>query len=212
MQNKPKLVAYRCPECGVATLGHVGRFTQQADLFRIKCTCGASSLDIHAGRSEKLRFSVPCLLCRRSHSYTVSESIVTTAKEFALPCPYARTDILFLGDEERITEALKKAEEELSTIIGSFGGEKLRDIQPEDMDAEEILPDPEVYDIVRFLVRELEADGAIDCPCHSGAYDFRFTDGGVQVYCPDCGGSYTFPAESAQTAREFLSVSTLKLT
>ena len=41
----------------------------------------------------------------------------------------------------------------------------------EDMTEGEILPDPAVYDTLRFVVKDLEAEGKIDCPCHSGCYD-----------------------------------------
>ena len=117
---------------------------------------------------------------------------------------HAYYDLLNLYGEYANVDALVR-------LLQNLEAEDLSDIQPIPMNDEEILPDPEVYDIVRFLVRELEADGAIDCPCHGGQYDFRFTDGGVEVFCELCGASYNFPAESVAVAREYLDIKELKL-
>ena len=209
MTPKKNRIAYRCPECGTVVLGLLGQLS--ASMLRIKCPCEKSALEIHLGADKKVRFGVPCVFCKQSHTYTVAESIVFGRDRFSLSCPYSHMDILFLGEEEKVEEDLKTAEDALVRLLQNLEAEDLSDIQPIPMNDEEILPDPEVYDIVRFLVRELEADGAIDCPCHGGQYDFRFTDGGVEVFCELCGASYNFPAESVAVAREYLDIKELKL-
>lgn len=209
MTPKKNHIAYRCPDCGTVILGMIGRL--HADMLRIKCPCGKSAMQVHLGEDKKVRFGVPCVFCKQNHSYVVSESIVFDRDRFSLACPYSRMDILFLGEENNVSEDVAKAEDALTSLLKNLEAEELSDIQPIPMNDEEILPDPEVYDIVRFLVRELEADGAIDCPCHGGRYEFRFTDSGVEVYCEDCGASYVFPAESVAVAREYLDVKQLQL-
>ena len=138
-------------------------------------------------------------------------AIVFDRDKFLLSCPYANMDIAFLGSEENVNAEAQRAEEELSRLLTNLEAEDLSDIQPEDMANEEILPDAELYDIVRFLVRELEADGKVDCPCHSVNLDFRFTEGGVEVYCIDCGATYEFPVQSTAVARETLMLDEIKL-
>ena len=204
-------IAYRCPACGEPVYGIAGRFALHAEMLRLKCPCGASSLDIHMEPGGKVRLSVPCIFCKQNHTYTVSQSIFFDRDRFLLSCPYAGMDIAFFGDEDKIMPEIDRTGAELEELLRNLEAEKLSDIQPQDMDDDEILPDPEVYDIVRFLVRELEADGKIDCPCHSGHYEFRFTDGGVQVYCPECGAAHEFAADSVAAAREYLDTDELQL-
>ena len=108
-------------------------------------------------------------------------------------------------------EALAKESEKLSALLSAFDAETLSDIQPQEMNDEEILPDPVVYDTIRFLVRDLEAEGKISCPCGRGSYDFRLTDEGVQVVCPDCGAAYEFIASSPEAAEAYLSLDSLRL-
>ena len=206
---KKNSIAYRCPTCGDIIHGFVGQL--HADMLRIKCPCGASALEVHFRDDKKVRFSVPCVFCNSSHTYVVSESIVFDRDRFLLACPYANMDIAFLGSEENVNEDAMRVEEELKKLLDTLEAEHLSDIQPENMSGEEILPDAELYDIVRFLVRELEADGKVDCPCHSVNLDFRFTDTGVEVYCLDCGATYEFPVQSSAVARETLMLDEITL-
>jgi hypothetical protein len=77
-------------------------------------------------------------------------------------------DIAFIGDEEVIGQELSRTEAELNMLMKNLEAEELSDIQPEDMPEAEILPDPAVYDTLRFVVKDLEAEGKIHCPCGKG--------------------------------------------
>ena len=204
-------VAYRCPECGTLIYGFVGRFALSANLLRLKCTCGHSAMDITVTNDNKIRLSVPCIFCKQNHNYVVSQSIFFGRERFLLNCPYANMDICFIGEKEKIDEDISRSADELDRLLKSLEAESVKDIQPTDMDEDEILPDPAVYDTVRFLIRELEADGKIDCPCKRGSYDIRFAPSGIEVYCPDCNASYIFSAEAASASEEYLSIDSLTL-
>jgi predicted DNA-binding protein (UPF0251 family) len=73
------------------------------------------------------------------------------------------------------------------------------------------LPDEDVYDVIHFLVRDLEADGAIDCPCGTGPYETLLCEGGILVYCKECKAEHFFPVESVSQAEAFLSLDALTL-
>ena len=215
MTNNPKQrhIAYRCPECGVATVGLVGRFALKANMIRLKCNCEkSSSLDISVANDGKVKLSVPCVLCKQNHSYTVSEGIFFDRDEFLLSCPYSGMDISFIGNEDAVNSALERTGHELQTVMKGFEAEELSDLQPEDMTEEEILPEPAVYDTVRFVVKDLEDEGRISCPCKKGSgYELRFADGGIDVYCPTCGASVLLPCASAQISEEYLELDSLEL-
>lgn len=208
---KQRNIAYRCPGCGSAVIGLVGKFALHANMLRLKCSCGdEQSLDITMA-DGKIRLSVPCLFCRQNHSYVVSESLFFENDRFLLNCPYSNMDIAIIGDEETVNQELTRTEAELNMLMKNLEAEELSDIQPEDMPEAEILPDPAVYDTLRFVVKDLEAEGKLHCPCGKGPYDLRFTDGGMQVWCDSCGATYDFNATSPTMAEEYLELDEIKL-
>ena len=209
---KQRQIAYRCPECGNAVFGLIGRFAMKANLLRLKCSCDKSSaLDISYAGDGKIRLSVPCLFCKQNHSFVVSESIFFNREKFLLNCPYSGMDIAFIGNEDVVAEELGRTQEELERLLAQLEAAELADIQPQDMNEDEILPDPAVYDTIRFIVKDLEAEGKVDCPCHEGTYELRFCDEGIQVYCEKCGASYTFHATSPSVTEEYLSLDSITL-
>lgn len=213
IEPKRRNIAYRCPECGGAVMGIVGRFALSAKLLRLKCTCGEGApLDIGIATDNKIRLSVPCVFCKQNHSYTVSEGVFFDRELFLLNCPYSGMDIAFIGEESEIEEQLGRTEKEIRQLMMALEAEDLSDIQPTDMSDDEVPPDPAVYDIIKFLIKDLEDGGQISCPCGDGEYDLRFTDGGIQVYCEKCGATYTFNATTPTMAEEYLSVDEIKLT
>lgn len=211
LQPKQRNIAYRCPGCGSAVIGIVGKFALHANMLRLKCSCkDEQSLDITL-KDGKVRLSVPCLFCRQNHSYVVSESLFFDNDRFLLNCPYSNMDIAFIGDEDVVNQELSRTEAELNMLMKNLEAEELSDIQPEDMPEAEILPDPAVYDTLRFVVKDLEADGRLNCPCGEGPYDLRFTDSGMQVWCESCGASYDFNATSPTMAEEYLDLDEITL-
>ena len=209
---KQRQIAYRCPECGNAVFGLIGRFAMKANLLRLKCSCDKSSaLDISYAGDGKIRLSVPCLFCKQNHSFVVSESIFFNREKFLLNCPYSGMDIAFIGNEDVVAEELGRTQEELERLLAQLEAAELADIQPQDMNEDEILPDPAVYDTIRFIVKDLEAEGKVYCPCHEGTYELRFCDEGIQVYCEKCGASYTFHATSPSVTEEYLSLDSITL-
>ena len=128
-----------------------------------------------------------------------------------LPCPYSGTDIVFIGDADKINTELARTADELAAIVSGMEAEDIHELQPEDMNDEEILPEPMLYDTLRFVLKNLEAEGAVDCPCHNGEYDLRFYENKVQAYCKKCGAAYTFNATTPSLAEEYIGLDFIKL-
>lgn len=204
-------IAYRCPDCGTLIYGFVGRFALKAGMLRLKCECGKSALDISVSRDKKVRLSVPCIFCKQNHNYVVSESIFFGRDLFLLNCPYSNMDICFMGEKEKTDAEADRTGEELVRLLKDLEADQLKDIQPMDVDEDEVLPDATVYDAIRFLIKELEAEGQIDCPCHSGSYDLRFCKEGIQVFCPECGAAHVFNTEAVAASEEYLKIDSLTL-
>jgi hypothetical protein len=192
--------------------GPIGRFANSAGLLRLKCSCEKKSfLDITPSAEGKIKLSVPCLFCKSNHSYVVSESVFFDREISLLNCPYSGMDIAFIGLEEKIAGELSRTESEITRLLTGFDAESITDIQPSEMNEDEILPDPAVYDTLRFVVKDLEEEGRVKCLCSNGKYDLRFTDDGIQVFCENCGATYTFKAYSPTIAEEYLDLNELTL-
>ena len=210
--TKERNIAYRCPECGTTIVGLVGKFALKANLVRLKCSCEKSSnLDINITNDKKIRLSVPCLFCKQNHNYVVSESVFFDRDLFLLNCPYSGMDISFIGSDEKIKGELSRTEAEIARLLNSFEAESISDIQPTDMNDDEILPDPAVYDTMRFVLKDLEEEGRVKCLCNNGKYDLRFTDDGIQAFCENCGATHTFKVTSSVIAEEYLDLDELIL-
>lgn len=204
-------IAYRCPHCAVATLGFLGGLRSVSDMLRLKCECGKSALEIRPVAEERVKIDVPCVYCKDTHTYILSSDILKRELPTALPCPASRHDILFVADEASMAEAVERSANELSVILESFEAEDVKDIQPMDIDEAEYAPDPAIYDVLNFVVRDLEDAGSISCPCKKGPYALRFTDDGAEAYCTSCGATYGFHATSAATAETYLSIDSITL-
>ncbi len=205
-----EIIGFRCSACGGATLGLLGGIPRGADMLRIKCNCTESSLDVKKRKDGGLHLSVPCVYCRDSHGFNITLDEKREGSTVRLPCPFSNMDIAFIGDEKDVTSELERTGEELSRVIASFEGEELSDIQPSDADEEDFC-DPGALDTVNFIVRDLEGEGKVTCPCGKEELDLRFTPDGIQVYCTACGASYTFYAKSAAMAESYLSLDEIKL-
>ena len=211
MATKHAHIAYRCPECGTVIFGLVSEFALGASMLRLKCDCGKSALDITPTRDKKIRLSVPCVLCRDNHNFVISPALFFERDIFLGGCPYSNLDVIFIGDKDKVDLAVEKNTKDLEKLIKDMEVETLEELQPEDMDEDEVLPDAQVYDLIRFVVKDLEAEGRIDCPCHSGNYDLRYAPGGIQVFCPECEATYFFSCASASAAEEYVTVEEIKL-
>ncbi len=211
--NKKTFLAYRCPRCGGGVLGICGDFALAGGrMLKLKCPCGGSSLSAAGTGDGKIRLTVPCLLCNGDHHYLVSETVFYGRELFLLNCAYSNLDICFIGDEDRVNEALAKNEKELKKLFADAGLSSLSRLhEAGEREKEYALPDTQVLDVIRFLVRELEADGKIDCPCHNGEYEVELTPDGVRVFCLNCEGEYIFPVSSVEAAQDFLSCDSLTL-
>nr|MBQ5811156.1 hypothetical protein [Clostridia bacterium] len=203
-------VAYRCPDCGSGVKSIVGIFGLSADMLRLKCPCGGSSMTIKKTADDKIRISVPCLVCRRDHEYVISRELFFKNELFELPCSLSGFSLCFIGGADEVSEALKVADEQLEKVLKEAGAENL-DVFKNQPEPTEDIPLSQVYDIVRFILKELEAENAIRCNCREGDYDIEIFDDCVSVYCKNCGAKKRISTASVQEAQAFLDIDELIL-
>lgn len=203
-------VAYRCPECGSGVKSIVGIFSLSADMLKLKCPCGESSMTIKRTNDDKIRLSVPCLVCRRDHDFVISRDLFFKNELFELPCSLSGFSLSFIGNGKDVSKAIEHSDEELRKVLTEAGAESL-DIFKEQPEKNDEMPVAQVYDIVRFIVKELEEENAIRCRCSEGEYDIELFDDSVCIFCKNCGAKQYVSTASLAEAQAFLEIDELIL-
>ncbi len=227
LNEKRTTVAYRCPDCGGGILSAVGLFNLSADMVKLKCTCGKSELKIVYNRDGTVRLTVPCLLCSQPHNFTVKSSLFFSDELFVLPCPYSDINICFTGEMNRVKAELARTELELLDMLEENGITDFSALHGDEKD----LGDPQILDIVLFVIDDLDAEGKIYCHCHpdpalgdtasaadygewneeESRYEAEITDDGIKLTCRLCGASRVIPTDSMLSAHAFLNADSLHL-
>ncbi len=210
IDTKTTTLAYRCPHCGCGVISAVGMFSLSADMVKLKCTCGKSELTAVYTNDKKVRLSVPCILCPKPHSFVVSQKLFYGRDLFALPCPYSDINICFMGEMNHVKAALAQTELELLDLMEKNGVSNYEALHRE----EELLPDPQIQQIVLFVIHDLQEEKKIFCKCPEnteGKYNCRIMEDGILVYCEECGASRIVPVDSYLGAQTFLDCDSLHL-
>ena len=227
LNAKHTTVAYRCPACGAGVMSAVGLFNLSADMVKLKCTCGGSEMKLVYNRDDTVGLSVPCLLCGKPHRFTMKTGVFFSDDLFVLSCPLSDVSICFTGEVNRVKAELARTELELLDMLEEQGISDFSALHG----GEETLGDPQVREIVMYVIRDLDDEGKIFCRCHPrgadaapgsepeqipdeecSGYDAEITAEGIRVTCRRCGASTVIPADSMVSAHEFLNTDYLELT
>ncbi len=209
LENKQSTVAYRCPECGGGVMSIVDMFRLSADMIKLKCTCGKSEMSMVRSQDGKVRFTVPCMLCPNDHNFTVSQNLFFNNELFVLPCPYSGINIAMMGEINHVKAEMSRTELELLDMLEQSGIDSFEDIK-----GEGYLTDPQILEIVSYMIKELDEEGRIYCECpkdKEGNYEIEMTAEGLLVSCRDCGAKKLVPTNSLIQATEFLNADSLTL-
>ena len=232
IEPKKTAVAYRCPDCGAGVMSAVDVFSLSADRVRLKCSdpeCPSRQgenasdanrhLDVIAvkdGEEGKVRLIVPCIFCGKPHIFTVNTSLFFGRELFVLSCPHSGINICFIGQTEHVKAELARSELELLDLLEEQGISDIRDFDAD----KAALPDPQVYEIVMFVIHDLAAEGKLFCRCEKrnedvngdeGDYSAEITEGGVLVRCNKCGAQKLIATDSLIRAHDFLNCDSLTL-
>ena len=180
-------------------------------MLRLKCDCGESFLEIQPTTDHKFRLTVPCILCPTPHHFTVSENLFYEKELFVLPCPYTDLNIGVMGEINHVKAELSRTELELMDLMEEHGIDSFAALHKQ---AEQTVSDPQVQEIVLFVIRDLDEEGKIFCKCapdEAHEYDAEILPQGVCVCCKKCGASHVVPTNSMTEAHEFLHCDALYL-
>ena len=208
LDKKMTAVSYRCPSCGGTVKSMIGAFTLNADMMKLKCPCGQSEAVIEKKKDGKIRLTVPCFLCPRPHIYTVSDSIFFGRELFAYPCSYTGFDIGFSGSLDNVEKAIEESDLALEELLDDASFEDVSCA-----DGNRMFDDPQILDIVLFVIDDLAEEGKIHCGCEGkGDYEVSLDGENVIVKCKKCGRKASVSAGSTLAANAFLHCDEITLT
>lgn len=209
LDAKKTTVAYRCPKCGAGVMSVVGLFNLCADMVKLKCDCGESEMAVVYGKDSKVSFTVPCMFCPKPHQYTVNSSLFFSKDLFTLSCHYTGINIAMMGETNAVKAELARTELELLDILEKSGIAGFDEIK-----GEQTISDPQVLEILLYVIKELDEEGRIRCRCDADAeheYEIDFLKTSMLITCKKCGASREIPTQSLIDAHEFLNADELIL-
>lgn len=209
LNEKKTTVAYRCPECGAIVRSMFGAFSLSADMLRLKCPCGGSDMTLVYTGDKKIRLSVPCFVCPSPHNFVVSQKVFFGRELFLLPCAYTGVNVCFIGDEDVVLKATEESERELREMLGETSFEELSSKR-----TDPFMTDPQIREIVTFVLQDLTDEGKIYCRCGEGEvgeYEAEILDQEIIVRCKKCSAAAVVPANSFTAANDFLNADHLTL-
>ena len=213
LEEMNSVIAYRCPCCGQGVISNVGVFALTAEKIALRCPCKRSELELIYTKDGKIRISVPCLFCPSPHVYTVSKAAFFKKELFTLECPYTGSGTVFIGELNHVKAELSRTELELLDVMNEHGVETFDPLRKK-----EPFTDKEIFDVIMYVIGELDEEGKIYCKCpkrdsenEEKDYDVAMTDDGILVSCPRCGASKLIPTDSHLAAHAFLYSDSLTL-
>ena len=209
LEPKQTTVAYRCPKCGGGVMSVVGLFKLSADMVKLKCDCGGSEMTVVRTKDDKITFTVPCIMCPEPHRYTLSSNAFFEKELFVLPCHLSGISIGMMGDANKVKAELAKTELELLDMLEKSGVKDLEEIR-----GERTLSDPQVLEILVYVIKELDEEGRIRCLCPEESekeYEIEFLRESMKVTCKCCGAHKEIPTASLIDAYAFLEADSLVL-
>ncbi len=213
LESKQTTVAYRCPHCGAGIMSVVGLFALSADMIKLKCTCGESEMTVVYSKDGKVRLTVPCILCPNPHIFTVSSSVFFKNDLFVMPCPYSDINICAIGEQNAVKAELARSELQLLDLLEENGLDSF-----DAFHSKQTLTDPQILDIVLFVINDLDAEGKIYCKCprneealSEGDYEVEMLPEAIKVSCKRCGAYKLIPSNSLINAHDFLNADSLTL-
>ena len=210
LDPKKTTLAYRCPSCGAGIMSVVGLFNLSADMIKLKCDCGQSATTVSYSKDSKIHLTVPCVLCPNPHHFTISTSVFFKDDLFVLPCPYSDITIAVSGEENRVKAELSRSELELIELLEKSGLNSFDELHKE----QGFESDPEIEEIVTYMIRELDEEGKIECLCPKdieGDYEIEFLDESMIIRCKRCGAQKEINLGSIMQAHVLLEADKLVL-
>lgn len=180
VENAKRSLAFLCPDCRQAVILERSVFQLASSSSRLSCPCGKSALTIEV-MGDRVRLSVPCLLCEQEHTVTCSTHAFLHEKTLAFSCAASGLDCCYVGEEGPVFAAMKRLEETVDHLEEEAGA---RGTFLNDVVMEEILSE----------IRDIGKRDGISCTCGSHDWKLQINYSSVELFCAHCEAALRIPA------------------
>ena len=180
VQETKRFLSYICPRCMQSVIVERDLFSLAAAPAHIKCPCGKSEMGVEF-LPDRVKLTVPCLLCGREHSVFCSSRAFIREKALAFSCAASGLDCCYVGEEGPVYSATARLEQ----AVDKLG---------EDAASNGAFLDEIVMEEILSELKDIAARGGVSCSCGSKSWGFNVNFSSVDLICQECGGKYRVPA------------------
>ena len=178
-----RTVAYVCPGCGDVAYGKFSLFELSGSkCISVSCDCGKSALKISYKSDRAYSITVGCQVCEKNHEYAVPLTELLHQHFFEFSCPELLMGLVFIGDEEKVKQAVEENNKYVNEILTTCGIEHAG---------------KNGIAILKALdkIQQLSEDGGLKCECDSVLIDLDVLENGIVLECSTFGATSFFTAD-----------------
>lgn len=183
VEEASRTLAYICPACRQSVIIARSVFQLAAAPNVLPCPCGKSALRVEM-TGDRVKLSVPCLLCQDEHNVSCSSKAFLHQRALAFSCAASGLDCCYVGEAEPVYAAVSHLEQAVDKLEHEVGD---KGIFLDEMVMHEVLSE----------LKDIAERGDISCTCGSKAWKLQVNYSSVDVSCGDCGAAIRLNAATA---------------
>lgn len=117
--NASSRIAVKCSECGKYNIVDLSIFKLKIPTSH-RCDCGHKMFKAYVNKSQ-LIMDIDCIACEKQHSYRFKLKEIMELPISIISCPITGIEIAFLGNDDYVSDIVKRYMEDMQEIFKSFG-------------------------------------------------------------------------------------------
>lgn len=183
VEEASRTLAYICPSCRQSVIISRSVFQLAAAPNLLPCPCGKSALQVEV-TGDRVKLSVPCLLCHEEHHVSCSAKAFLHQHALAFSCSASGLDCCYVGETEPIYAAVSRLEQAVDKLEHEAGEKGT------------FLDEIVMHEVLSEL-KDIAQRGGISCTCGSRKYKLQINYSSVDVFCGDCDAAVRLNAATA---------------
>ncbi len=183
VEEASRTLAYICPVCRQSVIIARSVFQLAAAPNTLPCPCGRSALRVEL-TGERVKLSVPCLLCQEEHNVSCSAKAFLHQRALAFSCAASGLDCCYVGEAEPVYTAVTHLEQAVDKLEHEAGEKGT------------FLDEMVMHEVLSEL-KDIAERGGISCTCGSRRWKLQVNYSSVDVFCGDCGAAVRLNAATA---------------
>lgn len=193
-------IAYKCTLCGSFAFFNASLFTLlHRKNYSLSCRCKKSSISIKQEGENGFLIGIPCIGCDHEHVYMISGRSILLGKPLSISCPETGMQVFFIGTDEAVRKMVDSVEEELDSLIDTYGYESY-------------FQNTRVMFDTLNRIHDIALNKNLYCECNSTDIELVLLPGCILLQCNKCGSRKIIPAAKNRDLKDILMKSHIMIT